>query len=145
MTYVRHYRFFFGNAPTPESNNYYSSFIISSAPLRSLSSLARVILERTRRISCDGCSKRKHTLCLLLWEKGDRLRWMRSWLYFARINNRELFAHHQESDKEQLASDLRRSSFNKANASSVCLRQPPSPTGEGKLKRYYFAYNGSLV
>ena len=107
------------------------------AALRSLSSLARVILERTRRISCDGCSKCKHTLCLLLWEKGDRLRWMRSWLYFARINNRELFAHHQESDKEQLASDLRRSSFNKANASSVCLWQPPSPTGEGKLKRPY--------
>ena len=27
------------------------------------------------------------------------------------------------------------------NASSVCLRQPPSPTGEGKLKRHCSAYN----
>ena len=26
------------------------------------------------------------------------------------------------------------------NASSVCLRQPPSPTGEGKLKRHCSAY-----
>ena len=33
---------------------------------------------------------------------------------------------------------VRRASVIITNASSVCLRQPPSPTGEGKLKRHHF-------